>query len=645
VRRVQSIGKHYADPESGSPGSDDGVSPWPGPADNGTAPVLERRTRRLAPPVVCVGIYLILAAFVYGAHSPLTATVLPTCGCDDISSQTWFVAWPAYALASGHNPFYSSYVAYPGGVNLMTNTGAPLLGIVFAPITWLLGPIASFNLIMRLAFALSAISMCFVLRRWTQWWPAAFIGGLLYAFSPYMIGQGQAHDFLTFAPLPPIALALLDDLVIRRQRPVRNGILLAVVTTAQLLISPEVLEMTGLLAVFALVVLAVRHPVAARQRARRVVGGLAVAAATAVVLAGYPLWMYFGGPYHVSGPPHPVADLAAYSSSVLSLVYPTALQRLTFGHWLVTGTDLLRGQIGEDTTYLGIPLLVLLGIIVVRFRRVGQVQIFALVALAAWSITLGAVLHIGETARTSIKLPYDLLERVPILDSALDLRFSLIMYLAVSVVVAIGLDRFDREGIFRSRPSRKHQTVRGAACLVVAAVALVPLAPARPYTSTAVDIPALFTAKNSPIADGDVVLSFPLPVSYIGPDDQALLWQAAADMRFKLIGFRGAVPGPGGGPRVDASLLIPPLQAEQLLSWALYGAPARPPADCATYAAIRTFLARYDVGAVTVVPSAGTQWQTVLAYFTTSLHTAPTNFEGSYVWAHVQSELARSAGC
>jgi len=56
------------------------------------------------------------------------------------------------------------------------------LGLLFLPITKLFGPIVAWNLALRMALAASACSMCPVLRRWTTWWPAAFVGGLLHGF-------------------------------------------------------------------------------------------------------------------------------------------------------------------------------------------------------------------------------------------------------------------------------------------------------------------------------------------------------------------------------------------------------------------------------------------------------------------------------
>jgi hypothetical protein len=219
------------------------------------------------------------------------------------------------------------------------------------------------------------------------------------------------------------------------------------------------------------------------------------------------------------------------------------------------------------------------------------------------------------------------------------------MYLAIAVVVAIGLDRLRSDGLFATREGRQSRPAdpraRAALCLAVAVVGLLPLFPRLPYRSTPFGVPAVFTAKQSPIADGDVVLSFPLPVGYIGANDQALLWQAAAGMRFKLIGFRGALAGNHHQPLVNAAVLLPPAQAEQVLLWGLYGQPTPPPPlDGSTSQAIRIFLARYKVDDVAIVPWGSTP-KGVLAYFTAAFGLPPDNFQGTYVWSHVQQLLQR----
>jgi hypothetical protein len=420
-----------------------------------------------------------------------------------------------------------------------------------------------------------------------------------------------------------------------------------------LLISPEILVIGLVGAVGALVVMAVRHPVAARERIRDLVGGVVATGLTLVVVAAYPIWIYFRGPYHVSGPPHPVSELDQYHSYPGSLIYPTTLQRFKFGGWLAKGMALLQRNGVEHTTYVGVTMLALLVFLVIRCRRVGLVQVFALLAAGGWVVTLGR-------GKGSVKLPFDLILKLPVINGALDLRYSFLMYLGISVVLAVGLDHLYREGIFTglgglgSRRARTHATGstvadrarasslrRSGACLTIAAVALLPLVPALPYASTATSVPPLFTASNSPLRTGSVVLSYPLPIGDGGPNDQALLWQSAARMRFKLIAFRGAVAGPTGKPIRGAALLLPPFEAEQVLLWGLYGAPNRLPANnAATAKAIQIFLHTYDVDAVTIVPSS-TRTKMVIAYFTAALHGPPIEFEGSYVWPDVQQDLQR----
>jgi hypothetical protein len=601
--------------------------------------------RRLWPPVLAISTYCLISAFVYGAHSPVSSTTLPPCACDDLALQSWFLEWPAYAIAHGHNPFYSAWVNYPSGVNLMDNTGAPLLGLAFAPVTWLLGPVASLSFVMRLAFAVSASSMCLVVRRWTSWWPAAFIGGLVYAFSPYMIGQSYSHDFLSFVPLPPIIFLLLDELVVRRRKVIRNGALLGAVITAQLLISPELLGICAVAAFGSLGVMAVRHPLAVRDHWRQIGSGLAMTGTGFLVSGAYPLWVYVRGAYHVSGPQHHLSALESYHTALGSLIFPTSLERFGTSGMFAQGNTLAQGNNVEHTVYMGAPLLLLLGFMVAHYRRAGVVQLLSLLALGAWAVTLGTTLHLGPSAHLGIPLPYDLLVPIPLVNSSLDVRYSFVMYFAVAVLVAIGLDRLYQDqpsgGQVWARLRLDSPRSRAVVCLAVAVVALAPLLPRLPLTSTPLGVPAVFTNSSSPVADGDVVLTYPLPVGYGSyANDQALLWQASARMRFKLIGFRGAIAGPDHKPLVNAAVFLPPPQAEEILVWSLYGRPSPPPNDSATSRSIRTFLAEYHVDDITVVPS-GVPAQPIIDYFTAALQQSPSDFQGTYVWSHIPQLLTR----
>lgn len=201
-------------------------------------------------------LFLGLSVLAYLPSWPGDPSRLVGCACDDVVQQSWFLGWLPWALSHGHSLFFTNWFDYPTGVNLAANTEMPLLGLITAPLSLTVGPVASFGLLLFLAYPLSATSAYFVLRRWTGSNLGALCGGLLYGFSPYMVSQGLSHLNLVFVPLPPlIFMALHEIMVVQRSRRLRWGVLLGVLVTAQYFISPEVLATVAMLSVFALVVL------------------------------------------------------------------------------------------------------------------------------------------------------------------------------------------------------------------------------------------------------------------------------------------------------------------------------------------------------------------------------------------------------
>ena len=174
----------------------------------------------------------------------------------------------------------------------------------------------------------------------------------------------------------------------------------------------------------------------------------------------------------------------------------------------------------------------------------------------------------GKAPHPNIRLPYDVIKHIPLINAGIDVRYSLIMYLAVAVVLAVGLDRLVADGLFapgegwrRRLAGPRTATPRARAGLgaALAVIGLVPLVPSLPVRVDVVRGAEHLHRRGVAISNGDVVLSYPLPVGYQNyADDQALLWQAEAGMRFKLIGFRGAVAGPDHKPLVGRRPMAPP---------------------------------------------------------------------------------------
>src|SRR5215472_9344522 len=335
-----------------------GVPAPPSPAGARSAP---SRLRSVLVIGAAGAVYFVLACLIYWPATPLDANHLPGCACGDPEQQTWFLAWTSYALTHGHNPLVTSYLHAPWGANLAIDTSMPLLGLLGMPVTLLAGPVAAFNLLLRLGLAASGASMFGVLRRYVSWWPAAFGGGLLFAFGPYVANQAIRHLFLSFVPLVPLFIPILDDWLISRTRtPVRSGVLLGLAAAAQYLISAEILLTSAIIAAVGLAYLALRYRAAVAERISTFVRGVAVAVPVFLLIAGYGIWMLLAGPYRPVGPVHVLSGLTRYHADLLSPLYPTGHQLFAPAALASAGNCLPAGATLEDGFYLGFPLLVLL---------------------------------------------------------------------------------------------------------------------------------------------------------------------------------------------------------------------------------------------------------------------------------------------
>ncbi|MCW2666427.1 MAG: hypothetical protein JWN57_1389 [Frankiales bacterium] len=519
--------------------------------------------------------YLLLAVL---GHLPAFASLatMTQCACEDAPQTDWFLAWTPSALLAGRSPWFSEHLLVPDGVNLMWNTLLPLPGLLAAPITMTVGPLASHTLLAVGAFAGSATSMWFVAGRWAPWPWARFAAGLLYGFSPYLVAQGSGHLNLSLVALPPLVLLLLDDLLVRQERsPRRSGVLLGLVAAVQLLTTEEVLASTFVMCVLGLAVLLVQQRRALTgPRVRHAAAGLSTAAGLLTLLTAWPLAVQFFGERRVT---EPVQDASPYAADVLGLVVPTVFQLL--------GTDLTElwgGNRSENGSYLGGPLLVLLLVLGWSYRHLPPVRLLSVVGLLAWVLSLGERLHVGGT-ELDVPLPYAVFEHVPVLANMAAVRFSLYVVLCGALVLAIGLDRLHARGALRRH--RALGTALALACLV-------PLVPAWPYSYQEAGTPAYFTSPAVERVPRDsVALTYPVPRF---PTSAPMLWQAEAGFRYRSLGGYVIAPETSGAGTFRGSVTL----LERVMVDVVRGAPV--PASGALDAQLLDELATLKVDSVLV---------------------------------------------
>jgi hypothetical protein len=592
--------------------------------------------------------YLAIACLAYWPVGPLSETQIVGCACSDRIQEVWFLGWTFHALSHAINPFTTSAMNYPYGVNLVDNTAMPLLGVLASPITAIFGPIAAFNLFMRLAFFASATSMMFVLRRYTKWFPAAFLGGLLYGFSPYVVSQAVGHLFVAFVPIPPLVVLVLDELLRRQERSARRyGVILGLLLAAQFFISIEVLVTTVICAVAGIVfAVAVSHA-AVRQRMAHALEGAKWALVTLAVLVAYPLYLYFLGPWHVRGPQHKVVNLSKLKVDLFGTITPTVSQYFAPNHIAATGTSYVDGDIAENGSYLGIPLVVLLPYLLYRIRRDRFVTTVAFMGLVAYVLSLGSSLNVGGHT-TGVPLPFAIMTKLPVIDNLIASRFSLYVALAAAFVFAIGLDHWKRGVGALSRVERapahrrgnwattawRRVPVAGLVALVGAGV-LIPLVPQMPLREQAANVPAYFTSASvRAIPEGSVVLPYPYD---IGAVNYGMLWQAVSGFRFKIVGGEASKPPPSapGATRADP---VPPVVVLNLFEAGYLGliqelAPHYVPIR---ESQVRHYFRRWHVGTVIFYP-AGADPALVLRYLTFAFGRAPVKVGGIDIWYHTDT--------
>ncbi len=472
--------------------------------------------------------YLLLSTFMWIHVWTSHPSSVTTCGCGDTSPTIWYMAWPAYAMIHGQNPFYSTAIGYPNGDSLVFAA----FGIVMAPVTWLFGPVSAVNVVFTVSPVISALAMFALVRRWVSWAPAAFVAGLFYGFSPFVVSNlGEGHvDFVMMA-IPPLLVLCLDELLIRqRTRAGIMGIVIGLLLTAQFFVSVEILVLSiveaGIGIAMVVIYAAIRSPATLRKHAGHAATGGGVAALTTVILLAFPVWLALAGPAHFSGVTHPGVPLTRFSASIANAIFPAStLNDLQWQHIVgaYQGPMLSPQYFGP-----GVIVVCLAGLLVWWKDRL--LWLFGVLSV----VTLLMATSSGT-----------LIARLPLLKNAFPIHFVSLVYLTVGVVLAVVVDH--SRSAFRNRESRStggSGSISGlrahlsswSGTLAGIAVAIIAIAPTAAYvaqsipmTTEAVVLPTWFHAVAPRLPGRSVVLALPAPFTTTTP---GITWEARDGKRY-----------------------------------------------------------------------------------------------------------------
>ena len=556
---------------------------------------LRRRTPR-DESLAALAIYAVLWVVLIGRQ----ALVDPahTCACTgrgDPGLFIWALKWWPHAITSWIDPFWTSVIWNPDQINLPATTSVPALSLALWPVTEALGGLVSYNLLTLLSGVLSAWFAYRLCRYVTGAWLPSLVGGYVYGFSSYELGQmiGHLHLIPIFLVPAAVHLALLrmDEAIGVR----RFVVLMAGIFALQVLISTEVLFSALSFGFVALLVAFWLVP-ERRKAIQALLGPLFLAGGLAILVLSPFLYEAFRG----LGP-QPSLDwprtARVFSADPLNYVVPTQITWLG-GGWAESLSSKfnsvdggLHSNLAEAGAYIGLPLLALAGWYLVRTWGRPASRVALVVIALIFIASLGAHLHIAEPPQgtnldyhPTIRLPWAAFARLPVFDHLLPVRFAMFISLVVGVLVAQAL----------ALPARGRVWGRWALA-GVGVVALLPTFSGSYWSGKTTATPFFEdgTYKRY-IQKDEIILGFPLQ------SGDNMVWQADSDFYFRMAsGYISAeVPPDFWRDPVVGNMLSDngtgPIAREDLP------------------AAVRDFLDRHQVGAVVVEPSRAPWWEGVL---------------------------------
>jgi hypothetical protein len=531
------------------------VEPGSSPGGRNSARPAPRLPRARRADLLAAAAYL-AAAVVVCARLWVDATDRVT--TDNVRDHTFFefvFTHAARSITHFDNPFFSTQLNAPLGVNMMGNTSMLGLSLPLVPVTLTAGPAVSVVLALTLGLAATALAWyAFFRRHVTRHRLVAFVAAGFCGFAPGIVSQTNGHPNIVAQFMVPLILSRVIRL---REDPRRHGLILGLMITYQAFINEEVLLLTALAAGVVIIVWTLSNRDQVRAALKPFGKGLGLASAVAAVLLAYPLWFQFFGPQHYRGPfwwaPNFGLDL---------LAFPAFAPQSLAGHTLVKNAIVINPA--EANAYLGWPLCVLAVAIAIAFWRTLAARAAAVVAVVFGLMSLGNTLSVNGRP-TGVPGPWRALSWLPLLDSLIVSRLALAVAPAVAVLLAVAGDwlgtALGSRPTATDRPDGQDRRVLSVLAAGAAVAALLPVAPTPTRAHTPAPVPAFFTAAHwrEYVDDGTVV---PVP-----PDVETAVpmrWLSATGQGFRLAD--GYFVGPTSAQDPTATFGRPPSPTQALLA-------------------------------------------------------------------------------
>jgi 4-amino-4-deoxy-L-arabinose transferase-like glycosyltransferase len=342
----------------------------------------------------------------------------------DTASYVWGFWWMARQVTHLSNPWFTSHMAAPVGVQLGFHTLMPLPGLLLTPVTLIFGPGVSYNLMVLLIPGLLCYAMYRAARLWLRSAAGATAAAAFFGLSAMLTQQDWYHlNIAAGAMFLPMALEA--SVRLRRTPGRRQAVILGLVMGAAVLTDQESAVLAAIVTALTLLPWLIRRPVWARlwPAALAVAVGTAIASPQLVAMAQEVVRARGG----LAIPPHLLAvSYKQYGIGLPGMFTPTP-RVADFGLGFLA-SPFLHGRDNEGMPMFGtvLTVLALLGLAAAWRRR--NTWLLAALWAGCAALALGTSLWIGkyqflpltqswQQVRVSGLMPYTWFVRLPGLSS------------------------------------------------------------------------------------------------------------------------------------------------------------------------------------------------------------------------------------
>ncbi len=477
-------------------------------------------------------IYLIIAMIVFWPVASHINSVVPGFGGDSFQN-LWFLWWTKYAVFNLHaNPFTTMLLYWPVGANLAFQTTAPLLGILSAPFQGFGVPFA-YNLAFLFGFAFSGLGMFILADYIVKDRRAAFIAGLIFAFSAFHIAQAGHIHFINIEWAPLFVYFLLR--VIEERGNYWN--VLGMALTLALSTLTANIEVTIIIALMLPIVII--YYIAIRgKRARIMSRWAAMAIPLALLLALlFGIWNYLPIINEISRAGLGSANFLntqqnniMWSDNLLAFFLPSYYNGFAYASGISKAllSSIYAFGPAESTAYIGysVLLLALYGI----YKKRGSTLLWIFGAVVSGWLALGPSLMVGSSI-TGIPGLYSIYHSIAYANVVREPgRFQLLFTMCVAVLAAFGtkelLARLKADGPAPVYANARQIAILSAISLIILfEIAGIPLGGLVGQMAIRVSVPRIYPQLANLTGNFSVLELPALPISssaypslYIGAD-------------------------------------------------------------------------------------------------------------------------------